>query len=235
MRAVLFDFDGTLVDTMGAFADLAGELIATERGWTLSESRDAYLRTSGVPFFAQLERLFPGDPRNAPLVAAFEARKLRTYEGKGLLPDVPPAVRALQERGVRAVVSSNNFTDVVAKFLATAGVAFDLVLGFGDGQHKGEPHFARTLETFGLARDGLLFVGDSVQDAEIALEAGVRFVGRLGTAPPQAFAARFGPAAFPLIASLDALPALVSGLDAGLATLPCLPPSHSDDERRATW
>lgn len=211
-RAVLFDFDGTLVDTMGSFADLAGALIAEAHGWTVAEGRAAYLRTSGIPFFQQLEVLFPGDPGNAALVERFETGKLRFYEGKGLLPDVPPAIAALRAHGIRVVVSSNNYTRVVEQFLRTQDVVFDLVLGFGDGQAKGEPHFARTLAELGLARHELLFVGDSVRDGELALGAGVAFVGRLGTAPPEAFHARFGVAAFPLVERLDdVLPLVVGG------------------------
>lgn len=208
-RAVLFDFDGTLVDTMGDFADLAGALIAEAHGWTVAEGRAAYLRTSGIPFFQQLEVLFPGHPGNAALVDTFETGKLRFYEGRGLLPDVPGAITALRALGVRTVVSSNNYTEVVEQFLATQDVAFDLVLGFGGGQAKGEPHFARTLAELGLARSELLFVGDSVRDAELALGAGLAFVGRRGTAPPEAFHARFGADAFPLVDRLDEVLPLV--------------------------
>lgn len=209
VRAVLFDFDGTLVDTMGEFADLAAELIAGAHGWTVAEGRAAYLRTSGIPFFQQLEVLFPGDPGNGALMDAFEGGKLRFYEGKGLLPDVGPAVAALQARGVRAIVSSNNYGPVVERFLATQAPAFDLVLGFGDGLAKGEPHFARALAAFGLDRGELVFVGDSVRDAELAREAGVAFVGRRGTVAPEAFDARFGRGAFPLVDGLDELLPLV--------------------------
>lgn len=211
IRAVLFDFDGTLVDTMGAFADLAGELIAAAHGWTFAEGRAAYLRTSGIPFFQQLEVLFPGDAGNAAMAQTFETRKLTAYDGRGLLPDVPPAIRTLQERGLKAVVSSNNFTDVVERFLATQDVGFDLVLGFGDGMHKGEPHFARTLEALDIPREALLFVGDSVRDGEIAHEAGLRFVARLGTAPREAFEKRFGAEAIPFVESLADLLALLDG------------------------
>jgi FMN phosphatase YigB (HAD superfamily) len=210
VRAVLFDFDGTLVDTMGEFADLAGELVAGAHGWTVAEGRAAYLRTSGIPFCQQLEVLFPGHPGNGALMDAFESGKLRFYEGKGLLPDVRPAVAALRARGIRAIVSSNNYGPVVERFLAAQAPAFDLVLGFGDGGlAKGEPHFARVLAAFGLERGELLFVGDSVRDAELATEAGVAFVGRRGTVAPEAFEARFGRGAFPLVDGLDELLPLV--------------------------
>lgn len=217
VRAVMFDFDGTLVDTMGDFAGLAGALIAEAYGGTADEGRAAYLRTSGVPFFQQLQLLFPDDPRNAALVAAFEREKLRFYEGLGLYPDVPPALAALAARGIATVVSSNNFQDVVDTFLAGQDVRFDLVLGFRDGFHKGAPHFAHAIEALGVAREGLVFVGDSVRDAELADAAGVRFVARTGTAPRTAFEARFGPEPFPFVDRLDEVLALVDGDAVGAA------------------
>ncbi len=206
-EVVLFDFDGTLVDTMGRFADLAGSLISNEHELTLEEGRQAYLRTSGVPFFAQLAILFPQCPSNDRLVEEFETRKLAYYSGLDFLPDVPQAIEALRAGGLKVVISSNNFTDVVTRFLATSDVEFDLVLGFGEGQAKGEPHFDLARRRFGTTRERLLFVGDSVRDAELAEEGQVAFIARLGTVPRDSFLARFGPDPFPFIDALtDLLP-----------------------------
>ena len=204
-HAVVFDFDGTLIDTMGGFADLAGALIARQHGWSVADGRAAYLRTSGIPFFQQLDVLFPDDEANPRLAARFEVEKLRFYTGKGLGEDVAPTLAGLQKRGIASVVSSNNFSEVVERFLATQDASFTLVLGFErrSGFCKGEPHFAHAAAALGLGRGELLFVGDSVRDAELAEAGGVPFVARLGTVPAASFEARFGPDPFPMIERCD--------------------------------
>lgn len=201
-KAFLFDFDGTLVDTMGAFADLAGELMATYYGGKAEKGRANYLKTSGIPFFQQLAVLYPGDPRNEQVAVRFESEKLVAYNSKGLFVDVAPAVEAFHKRGIAAVVSSNNFTPVVKRFLETQQVPFDLVLGYDKGFCKGEPHFAEVEKVLGIPRQQLGFVGDSVRDGELAEAGGVKFAARLGTVPQERFEARFGSNAIPFVDSL---------------------------------
>lgn len=211
IRVVMFDFDGTLIDTMGAFADLAGRLMANYYGDSFEKGREAYLATSGVPFFQQLELLYPGDPRNKGVSTRFEADKQKAYATRGLFPDVRPTVDWLRSHGVRCVVSSNNFTDVVRRVLLTQPVKFDLVLGFEDGLAKGEKHVAYVERVLSIPRSHMLFVGDSLRDAEFAQAAGVRFVGKLGTVSELSFTRRFGPERFPLIRSLiELIPLLES-------------------------
>ncbi|MCE9624866.1 MAG: HAD hydrolase-like protein [Deltaproteobacteria bacterium] len=181
-KVCVFDFDGTLVDSMGAFADLAGELIAETYGVKPVRAREDYLRTSGLPFFQQLESLFPKDGRNAQVADAFEVRKKEDYFGRPFFDEVPGAIADLQERGVRAVISSNNGQELVEEYLDRRPEArFDLVLGFKQGFSKGKAHFEKVLHHFDLETSDLLFVGDSLHDARQALDFGVDFVGRLGT------------------------------------------------------
>lgn len=189
LKAVVFDLDGTLVDTMGFFADVAADVIAQRHGWTLEAGRRAYFETSGIPFCQQLEVLFPGHPDNPELERDFETRKMAAYDGLGLLDDVPPALAGLAERGVSVAVSSNNREDVVRDYLAGQGAHFDVVLGYREGFAKGEAHFSHVEHSLGVDRTHMLFVGDSVHDAELARQAGVRFAARLGTVPRTSFEA----------------------------------------------
>lgn len=189
----LFDFDGTLVDSMGAFADLAAQLISQNYGTDPATAREDYLRTSGLPFFFQLEVLFPKHPLNSEVAQRFELGKQEGYWEAPFFNEVPAVLRALQESGIRTAVSSNNGQEIVDRYLAKRGVAdcFDLVLGFRPGFGKGREHFEAVIRHFGVETSEVLFVGDSLHDAAKAKEFGLDFVGRLGTFSRERFEKEF--------------------------------------------
>src|SRR6185369_12439926 len=75
VRAVMFDLDGTLIDTMGGFADLAAEIMAARHGLDAVEGRRRYMETSGIPFRQQLEVIHPAHAQNDAASDEFEQRK----------------------------------------------------------------------------------------------------------------------------------------------------------------
>ncbi len=210
IAAVMFDLDGTLVDTMGGFADLAAVVMAARHGADPVAARARYLETSGIPFCKQLEVIYPGHAANQAASDEFEARKLAVCEAAMMDADTVRGLRALAASGLKLIVSSNTGQPVVQTFLDREGFPFDLALGFDPaiGLAKGEPHVAQVCARFGLARAQLLFVGDSLKDAELAQAADVPFVGRLGTFTAEDFQ-RQNPAAR-TIANVIELPALLA-------------------------
>lgn len=190
----IFDFDGTLVDSMGSFANLAAELIEASYGVPSSKAREDYLRTSGLPFFEQLESLFPGDPQNQKVAASFEERKRISYLRSTFFQEVPEAIGQLKNLDILTVVSSNNGQEIVEDFLENCPSpkpAFDLVLGYREGFGKGPAHFKWILGHFGISISEAVFVGDSLQDAKKAQNFGVDFVGRVGTFSRRQFQENF--------------------------------------------
>jgi len=179
----MFDLDGTLVDTMGGFADLAAEVMAARHGLEWAHGRARYLETSGLPFVKQLEIISPGHAQNPAASDEFELRKLAVCEATSMDERTVAGLEELRAMGLKLVVSSNTGQNVVDQFSAREAFRFDLALGFDPelGLAKGRPHVERALGTFGVGRDELLFVGDSLKDGDLADECGVAFVGRLGT------------------------------------------------------
>ena len=181
--AVLFDLDGTLVDTMPAFADLAAEIIADRYDVRRPWARLTYLDTSGLPFIQQLESVFRNRPENEAASVEFEARKLAICRAARMDARTVAALGGLRSLGLKLAVSSNTPQAVVDEFSEREEFRFDLALGFDPaaGLAKGGPHIDRALAAFATARDALVFVGDSLKDAELAAENGVVFIGRVGT------------------------------------------------------
>lgn len=208
-RVMLCDLDGTLIDSMPTLADLATEVMGQSHGTPAALARELYIATCGLPFFRQLEAVFPGDPRNAEAARSFEAGKPERCNRIRMSAEVVRALEEMRSRGVLVAVSSNNGSENVAAFAASAGFVFDLVLGFGDGLSKGRPHIERAEAVFGFDRAQMLFVGDSLHDGEIAEREGLDFVGVAGTFSRERFALRFPET--PVVKRFSELPRLFEG------------------------
>lgn len=180
---IMFDLDGTLIDTMSAFADLAADMMALHHGDDVAFARARYLETSGIPFRQQLEVIHPGHPANDLASSEFERRKRRICDTTSMDPRTLAGLYMLRREGIKLVVSSNTGQVFVDEFVARESFAFDLALGYDPvrGLAKGIQHVAQTMAEFGITPLDILFVGDSLKDAELALASGVAFVGRLGT------------------------------------------------------
>jgi phosphoglycolate phosphatase len=182
MRAVIFDLDGTLVDSV---ADLAAAMnhVLDRHGLP---THDVPTIRSFVGHGARslVERALAGDASLdlEEAYAAFRARyrehlvvHTRVYEG------VPEVLERLRSEGVPTAVLSNKphapTVEVVRRLLGTH--PFVAVLGQRDGvPRKPAPDAALELaERFGVPPSDVVFVGDSDVDVETARAAGMRSVG----------------------------------------------------------
>ncbi|MDH4129207.1 MAG: HAD-IA family hydrolase [Spirochaetota bacterium] len=181
IKICLFDFDGTLVDTMGSFANLAASIIEREYNIPFNKARKMYLDTSGIPFFQQLEVLFPSQPKNPYLASEFESKKQESFFSESFSDETIYALKALKDIGIQIAISSNNFQELIEQFVKRENVQFNYVLGFRENFSKGKDHFYYIKNKLNCKSNELLFVGDSLKDAEKAFECGIHFIAKLGT------------------------------------------------------
>jgi phosphoglycolate phosphatase-like HAD superfamily hydrolase len=192
-HAIAFDFDGTLVDTMNEYARIASEEISHTYGFPLSDAKRAYLQTSGIPFFQQLEVIFGIDERNPYCAHRYEGRKERFLQSVDLNEDTRGALIEIRKLGLSLAIASNNFQSLVERFMRREPHLFDLVLGFNEGLCKGPSQFGLILDTFGVDRRHMLFVGDSLSDLRKSLAFGLDFVAVSGTFTTEDFLGVFPP------------------------------------------
>jgi phosphoglycolate phosphatase-like HAD superfamily hydrolase len=171
----VFDLDGTLVPTMEDYADQAASLMQTHLGAEWDAARRDYFRTSGLPFQLQLRQLYPDHGDTDPVAEMFEAWKDGYLRTIALPKPVEVLMCRWRDLGFRIAISSNNMQHYVERLAHDWPV--DLALGYRPEASfaKGEDHFRAIERHFGIARDRLVFTGDSPNDARIALGARVAF------------------------------------------------------------
>jgi len=174
-KAVLFDLDGTLINTMDMNLYPLIRIIQEELGeiWTLQQV---------LPFFAQpgLKTMDDLGIRDKEATYARWVRYVNEYE-PGAIPfdGIPQVLQTFQNSGIRmAAVTSKMHgqyqIDVVGngldRFLETAVLAEDTQL------HKPHPEpIFLCLERMGLSPADALYVGDTLPDLQAARNAGMDF------------------------------------------------------------
>lgn len=185
MKTIIFDLDGTLLNTLDDLADAANHTMEQMGYPTHSLESYRYFVGNGVPKL--LERCLPEDKRTEENILT--ARKLfaeyynvhftdktAPYDG------VAELLESLKKSGVKMAVASNKsdeFTvSLVKKFF---GDAFDAVQGGrADVPKKPAPDIAYgIMERLGAVPENTYFAGDSNVDMYTAKNAGITAIGCL--------------------------------------------------------
>ncbi|MBI2091493.1 MAG: HAD family hydrolase [Deltaproteobacteria bacterium] len=180
-RVCIFDFDGTIIDSMEEFADIAADVLNKHFGMRKELARKEYIKTSGLPFHDQIEIIHPKDARNSAAVNEYEETKKKTYLSKKPFDDAESTITRLKNSGIKTVVSSNNFQELVDDLINKTAIKFDMVLGWRKNFSKGRDHFEHVRKTFDCKPEDMTFIGDSLKDADRAKEYGINFIGKTGT------------------------------------------------------
>ena len=207
VRAVAFDFDGTVADSMGTLAELAAGLLSVELGMPRDEVTSRYLATAGDDFRTQLDVIADGYPCLDEIAASFEVAKEVILECCQLFADAEGAVERLGRADVPMLVCSSTRAELVQEFCRRHGLAqrVDAVDGWRP-DHSKVAQLRAWAAAVGVPPREVLFVGDALRDAAIARDAGVRFVGLSRAGHPDAFAA----SGVPVLTSLTDLALLVA-------------------------
>ena len=180
-RAVVFDLDGTLVDSCGICVSILQAMIV-ERGidHTIDPVAARPLMShGGARMVAALLGPAARDPEKD--LAEFRSRYARTDTPRSaLFAGVKAGVRELAEAGWTLAICSNKPQALCEQVLRDTGLAehFAVVVGGQKGlAPKPAPDLLdATLDALGLAAERCVYVGDSELDHEVALAAAMPFV-----------------------------------------------------------
>lgn len=185
IKAVLFDLDGTLVNSLADLAD-STNFALKGLGFPPHETEEyKYLVGDGIPKL--IERALPEGEKTEEncnkCLELFMARYREHYFDKTAAYDgIKELLRALKKQGLKIAVISNKAQEMAQKVVDKVfGDIFDAVAGKREG-YKTKPDPALTLEVIkelGVTPDTCVLIGDSGMDMAAAVNAKITGIGVL--------------------------------------------------------
>lgn len=210
-RAIVFDLDGTLVDSLDDIAAATNHALELHRRSALGRQEIAsYVGDGARLLIARAARLDEKATEIEPLLASFiDYYTAHASDHTRLAPGAEHALAALSRLPLAIVTNKPRATTDALLAGLGIGSRFSVVVAGGDlEKSKPDPlplfHVAQRL---GISATELVMVGDGPQDIEAGRAAGARTVGVLGIASRERLLAAAPDA---LIETLAELPDLVA-------------------------
>ena len=186
MKIVVFDLDGTLINSLEDLADSANHVL-TEHGFP-THPVDAYRYFVGDGVRKLIERILPAEQRNNAQIEQCKAEfvdyyKIHMEDKTSVYEGITELLKALKAHGLKIAVATNKVHSAVAPLMAKyfPGIQFDSLIGQREGiPVKPAPQIMYDIpkETDCSASEAL-HVGDTATDMQLAHNAGITPVGVL--------------------------------------------------------
>lgn len=180
-RLVIFDLDGTLLDTI---ADLAASANYALKALGFPLRQETECRSFvGNGVTKLLERALPAEAQTSVNIEKMRAVFQKHYDehnadATSVYPGISRLLEELNARGIKLAVASNKYQSATEKLVKHyfPQIPFCRVLGARDGVPvKPAPQIVEDiLQTAGLPKESVLYVGDSEVDMQTARNASLR-------------------------------------------------------------
>jgi len=167
-RAVIFDFDGTLADSMPFLEKIGVQVMMHHYPVAFEEATKRYRSTTGLPYEQQIKLNFPNNEHNEAAISEFEKLKIDRIFDQELFPDTEATLKRINDMGIDVFVSSSTFQSTIEEYFRRKGLAgaFVEILGYRPGFEKGAHHFNHVKSKYNIPLNEVVFVGDSLKDYE---------------------------------------------------------------------
>ena len=184
-KLAIFDLDGTLLNTVEDLGN-ATNYALTQCGFPIHPT-DAYYQMVGRGIYNLFRAAIPSEyatEDNVQRMASYFIPYYDTHKCDCTRPydGIPEMLKTITDRGVRLAVASNKYQDGAEKLVSHFFFVFDFVkiLGQRDGQPiKPDPAIVDQIlaDVPKVAKEQVVYVGDSNVDMQTGANAGVRTVG----------------------------------------------------------
>ncbi len=185
IKAVLFDLDGTLANSLADLACATNYAIG-KFGFPARETEEyKYFAGDGMP--KMIERALPKESSDSDTVSKILPVFLDYYgmhycDNTCAYEDMPELINHLKAKGIKVAVCTNKAQEMADKVVSKLyGNCFDLVFGKRDGiPPKPDPTAAlESMKMLGAKPNECVFVGDSKMDVMTGVNSGAYPVGVL--------------------------------------------------------
>lgn len=175
-RGVLFDLDGTLVDSLDLILSSYRHTMSTHLGRTPPDQE--WLSTMGRPLRVQMQRFARSPDEHEAMIETYVTHNQANHDRLvRSFPGMRRAVASLRHHGYRLGVVTSKLRDASLRELESCGLdeLFDGIITASDvDRPKPDPQPVELgLESLDLAPRQALFVGDSIFDLQAGRAAGV--------------------------------------------------------------
>ncbi|MHA1935346.1 MAG: HAD family hydrolase [Candidatus Thorarchaeota archaeon] len=179
--AIIFDFDGTLADSMPFLEKIGVQVMMKYYDVGKGEATEKYQSTTGLPYEHQIKLNFPDNPKNETAIDEFEGLKIERIFEQELFSDTEETIKRLHKLGFKLFVSSSTFQSTIIEYFDRRNLThlFEEILGYRNGFEKGADHFRHVESQHSLPLNNVVFVGDSLKDFERS-KGFCRFIGMNG-------------------------------------------------------
>lgn len=184
MKLVIFDLDGTLLNTI---ADLAAATNYALKQYGLpTHNEEEYKFFVGNGINKLFERALPEDKRNDEYVMKIRSEFVPYYDAHNSdlskpYPGMNSLLAELQKNNIQIAVASNKYQAAAVKLVKHyfPEINFCEILGQREGvPSKPDPTIVNEIsEHAGISKKEIVYVGDSCVDMETGKNAGVKTVG----------------------------------------------------------
>jgi pyrophosphatase PpaX len=193
-KALLFDFDGTLLNTNNLIIESFMHVFDEKFPGQFTKSD--CLAFIGPSLKETFEKIAPDQTEQ--LITQYRAwNELHHDELVTEYDGVVETLNTLHEMGIRLVIVSTKIHDNVVKGLNVLGVThlFEHIIGFDDVQHV-KPHpepIEKALALLQLEKEDVIMIGDNSHDIEAAHNAGVDSAGVAWSIRGEAYLQQYRP------------------------------------------